>query len=114
MIRRITNARYIDDLARLHMRRVLQRCEEVVEAGMRARGRKREPWHAGVPRTVQVDVPPVENDLDRPPSHGAAAQPHERAQAPRQLSYVEQFPWGERVEVTGQQVDAVLMLRNAL
>src|SRR4051812_23291797 len=87
--------------------------EEVVEPYVRRPRRKRVADIGPVQQAVCVDVSGVEHQLNRAPPDMAAAQPDERAQAMRQFPEIEQIARRERVEISGEQVEAMLMASNA-
>ena len=62
---------------------------------------------------VRVDVAGVEHQLNRSPADVAAAQPHERAQPVRQLAKIEHVARRECVEVSGEEMEAVLVAGDA-
>lgn len=88
--------------------------EEIVQANMGTPGRKGQARLFGLQRTEDITIARVEDDLNRAPSNPAAAQPHERLEAMGQLSNVEQFAGRERVEVTREHVESMLMSFDAL
>ena len=61
---------------------------------------------------IAVHIAAVEDDLDRSPAHRPPAQPDERTEPSRELAEVEQLPRREGIEIPGQDVEAVLMLRD--
>src|SRR4029079_3942693 len=65
-----------------------------------------------MPRTESIDVAAVEHVLNGPPSDLSAAQPDERLQARREQPALEEFTWSQRVEIAGQEMKAMLMLRD--
>ena len=87
--------------------------EEIVQANMRAPGGERQAWLLRLQGTEDIAIARVEDDLNRAPANPPAAQPHERLEAMRQLSNVEQFPWRERVEITSQHVESMLVSFDA-
>lgn len=61
----------------------------------------------------RVHITGIEDEPNRSPADCATAQPDERAEAMRQLAEIEQIAGGERVEIPRQNVEAVLVPRDA-
>jgi hypothetical protein len=87
--------------------------EREVESYVRAPRRERVAGDVRMQHAEAVQVPAVEDRLDRPPSDLAAAQPHERAQPARQLPNVEDLSGRQRIEIPHQQVGPVLVAGDA-
>ena len=86
--------------------------EQVVEANVRRPRRKRVPRLGTVELPVTVGIAGVEYQLNRAPLDSAATQPHERPEPMREFAKVEQIAWRQRVEITGEDVEPVLMAGN--
>ena len=80
---------------------------------MRRPGRKRVADLRTVKEAVRVHVAGVEHEPNRSPADVAAAQPDQRAQAIGQLAEIEHVARRERVEVSGEKMEAVLMAGDA-
>src|SRR3712207_6593689 len=89
------------------------RYEYVVQAHVRAPRGERVSRLGGVQGAERVDVPGVEDLLERAPTHLAATEPDECAQPVRERADVEQLAGSERIEVAGEHVKAVLVLPDA-
>src|SRR5690242_10882417 len=81
---------------------------------MRIPGREGEASLGGVHLPETVNIAGVDDALDRAEADLAAAEPHERAKAMRQLRVVENFAGCQRVEVADEKVRTVLMLLDRL
>lgn len=101
-----------DDIDGSDARGERARYENVIEPYVRIPRRHRHARIAGVSGAERVDVPSLDDGVNRYPLDTAAAQPYERPQPRRQPPHVEIFPWRERVEVAGQHVEAMLMRGN--
>ena len=104
MVGRIGGGRRANDLARHQPARLIRGNEGVVEADVRVPHGKGQPSVVRVQTAEAVHVAGVDHDLDRAPPDSPAAQPHQGAQALRQLAEVEQLSGRQRVEVPRDQV----------
>ena len=65
-------------------------------------------------QSIAVDVTGVEHQLDCSPPDVSATEPDQRPQSIGQLAEIEQIPWGQRVEISGEEVKALLMAQPGL
>src|SRR4051812_32960731 len=101
-----------DNLTASYVSGVGRWCEEVIKPYVRRPGRKRVADLWSVQQPIGIGVIRIEHQLDGAPPDFAAAQPHQRAQAIRQLAKIKEISGRQRVEVAGQHVETVLMARN--
>ena len=65
-------------------------------------------------KPVRIDVPGVEDRLNRAPADPSTAQPHERPQPRGEPRHIQVLRRREGVEIAGKHVEAVLMPLDAL
>src|SRR5947209_3079389 len=112
MIRRLDRPWVDDDVAGGDAIAVRARDEDVVEAQVRIPRGKSMPGRQRMLDTVPIVVTRVDDGLHGAPFDPSAAEPDERAQAMRESADVELGVLRQRVEVPGEHVEAVLMLRD--
>src|SRR6478672_10770637 len=89
------------------------RSKEVIEPDVGGPRRKGVTDFGAVNQAIRVGIAGVEDQPNRFPADRSATQPHERAQAARQLTEVEHIPRCQGVEVSREKMEAVLMSRDA-
>ena len=112
--RRLRFRRIRENAAFVKARPVPRRREEVVQPNVRIPGRKGVTGLARVQRRPRVYVVLIEHVLDGVTRDISATQPDHRANPLRHSFDSQHFAGCERVEITRDDVEAVLMLLNSL